>query len=144
MGYVVKVPKLGLEMDSGTVTAWFVDEGEEVSAGETIAEIESEKTTGEVEARENGVLRRRYLEEGESAPPGAPMGIVAGPDEDIADLEASIDEGATVEGEAEAAEAEADAEAAEATSETGASAETSSSEEVTASPRARKRAEELG
>ncbi|WP_255191291.1 2-oxo acid dehydrogenase subunit E2 [Natronobeatus ordinarius] len=141
MGYVVKIPKLGLEMDSGTVTAWFVEEGEAVEAGDVIAEIESEKTTGKVEARENGVLRRRLLEEGESAEPGAPMGIVAEADADISDLEASL-EGEVPDAEA-ATEAAAGVEAptpdAEATTEAAAS-----SEDVKASPRARKRADELG
>ena len=91
MGYVVEIPKLGPEMESGTVTTWLVEEGEPVEADGVIAEIESEGTTGEVQARENGVLRRRLLEEGESAEPGAAMGIVAGADADVSDLEASLE-----------------------------------------------------
>ncbi|WP_254768165.1 2-oxo acid dehydrogenase subunit E2 [Salinilacihabitans rarus] len=138
MGYVVKVPKLGLEMDSGTVTAWFADEGDEVDGGEVIAEIESEKTSAEVEAREGGVLRRRYMEAGDSGPPGAPMGIVAGPDEDLSELEATVDEGAVADDDAGADDAAAEPAAG---GEEG--TEPTAAGDVKASPRARKRADEL-
>jgi pyruvate dehydrogenase E2 component (dihydrolipoamide acetyltransferase) len=151
MGYVVKMPKLGMEMSSGTITRWLVDEGESVEEGAVLAEIESEKTAAEIEARESGVLRRVFLAEGDATPPGGSLGILAGADEDITDLEAQ----AGVEGEAEA---EADAGAA-ATDETETPAEASASgggqqsavtrrsdseAEPKATPRARQRAEELG
>ncbi|MEF8974380.1 MAG: biotin/lipoyl-containing protein, partial [Haloarcula sp.] len=85
MSYIVKMPKLGLEMEQGTVLEWTVEQGDEVSEGEMIAEVESEKSIGEVEAREDGTLRRVYAEEGDAVPPGTPIGIFAAPDADIAD-----------------------------------------------------------
>ncbi|WP_430639247.1 2-oxo acid dehydrogenase subunit E2 [Haloferax volcanii] len=88
MAYVVKMPKLGLEMKSGELSAWLVSEGDEVTEGEPIAEIESEKTTAEIDAKEDGVLRRVVLAEGESTAPGGALAIVAGADEDISGLEA--------------------------------------------------------
>ena len=154
MAYIVRMPKLGLEMEEGTVTAWHLEAGESVTTDGVLAEIESEKTTAEVEAREDGVLRAVYLSAGETVEPGTPMGIVAGPDADIADLEAEAE--AELEGdaadEAETAEAEP-TEAVAAAPETAggggddggqAGGAGGSSSDVKASPRAQKRAEELG
>jgi len=85
------MPKLGVEMETGIVIAWHVDEDEAISADDLIAEIESEKSLAEVEAREDGVLRRVYLNVDDEAPPGAPMGIIAGAEEDISELEATVE-----------------------------------------------------
>jgi len=151
MGYIVRMPKLGLEMEEGTVVDWTVAEGDEVTKGEMIAEIESEKSVGEVECREDGVLRRIVLGEGEVTAPGGAMGIVAGADEDISDLEAEAGAGEAEVAEAEAEPEEAEAEAAEeavaseTTAETTATAEAETTpSEVKASPRAEERASELG
>jgi len=86
MGYVVRMPKLGLEMDRGTLIEWRIDAGESVNEGDVIADIESEKTSAEVDSREDGVLRKTYLEPGETVEPGDPIGIVATNDEDISEL----------------------------------------------------------
>ncbi|WP_286046955.1 E3 binding domain-containing protein [Halalkalicoccus sp. NIPERK01] len=142
------MPKLGLEMEQGTLLEWYLEEGDSLEEGEVLAEIESEKSIGEIEAREDGVLRLVDLAEGESVPPGTPIGIVAGADEDIADLETEFDGGdeaaaaEPAEGEREeAVEASSDTETAATTQESGADA---SAEQVKASPRAKRRAEELG
>ena len=145
MGYVVKMPKLGLEMERGTLLEWHVAEGDSVEEGETIAEVESEKSIGEIDAREDGVLRLIGLAEGEAVPPGTPIGIVASPDEDVADMEAEFDT------EAPTTDSEADEEAtatASTDSADGGAAETrsrspSEASDVKASPRAERRAEDL-
>jgi hypothetical protein len=54
MGYVVRMPQLGMSMDEGTVIDWTVDEGDPIDQGDIVAEVESEKTTAEVESREDG------------------------------------------------------------------------------------------
>ena len=146
MGYLVKMPKLGMEMSQGTVVAWLFEEGDGVEAGEPIAEIESEKTTAEIEAREDGVLGRILLAEGETCEPGDPIGIVVGPDEDVAEFEAAIEGTGGVDPSPDAepaAESARDGEPEEVmTGESGTDAE--SAADVKATPRARKRAEELG
>ncbi|MFC6769275.1 dihydrolipoamide acetyltransferase family protein, partial [Natrinema soli] len=146
MGYIVRMPKLGLEMDRGTLLEWAVDEGESISEGELIAEVESEKSIAEVEAREDGVLRRTYLEVDESVPPGTPIGIVAPAESDIGDLEteATADLEANVEVEDEV-EHEDDARLAEPASDgdgagVGGGA---AADDIRASPRARDRAVDL-
>ncbi len=144
MGYLVKMPKLGLEMNTGTLNAWTVSVGDTVEAGAVIAEIESEKTTAEIDAREDGVLRRTFAEEGDVTNPGAPLGIVAGPGADIDELVAEVKGG----GELTAAETESSSETeAAGTAQDGGqgssvqqSAPTTS---VKATPRAKRRAEEL-
>lgn len=148
MGYVVKMPKLGLEMEQGTILEWHIAEGDTVEEGETLAEVESEKSIGEVDAREDGVLRLIELEEGTTVPPGTPIGIVAGADEDIADLEAEFD---TDEESTEAAVSDADESDTESSAEsTGEEAETTGNAsgtepaDVKASPKAERRADELG
>ena len=148
MGYVVKMPKLGLEMEKGTLLEWHVAEGDTVEEGETIAEVESEKSIGEVDAREDGVLRLINLQEGEAVSPGTPIGIVAGADEDITDLEAEFE---TInEGTSEPAETEANTDKTAASSseseatEAKAAETTSASMDVKASPKAERRADELG
>ena len=140
MAYVVKMPKLGLEMDSGTVNEWFVSEGDSVSEGSVIAEIESAKTTAEVEAREDGTLRRVLLDEGEETEPGGALAIVAPPDADVDDLlaETGVAPPESAGESTEPASTEADA-----GSETTATAQSDRAEDVTATPRAKRRAEEL-
>ena len=148
MAYIVRMPKLGLEMERGELLEWRIDAGATVEEGEVIAEVESEKSIAEVEARENGVLRQTYLEEGGTVPPGTPIGIVAPEDADIGDLEAEASadiEEAT--GDSAAEEPAADETATEsddsgAASETAAATDTADGE-VQASPRARERAAEL-
>lgn len=152
MGYVVKMPKLGLEMEQGKLLEWTIDTGEKATEGERIAEVESEKSIGEVEAREDGVLRQTYLEEGDAVPPGTPIGILASAEADIADLEAEVEaelEGETVGTGAEKPQSAGGetTEAATATVDSAAESPESASSaasDIKASPRAKKRAEELG
>lgn len=92
MAYIVRMPKLGVEMEQGSVLEWHASEGESIEAGELIAEIESEKTQAEVQAREAGVLRRILMAVGDEGPPGSAMGIVADPDESIDELLAEVDD----------------------------------------------------
>lgn len=149
MAYVVKMPKLGLEMDSGTLNAWTVSLGDTVEEGATIAEIESEKTTAEIDAREDGVLRRIFVEEGDVTDPGAPLGVVAAPDADIDELVAEVEgESTTVEDEPSSESATTATTAAAEDGGHGAGVQSQSSSASTASvkatPRAKRRAEELG
>ena len=156
MGYIVRMPKLGLEMETGVLLEWTVAEGDTVAEGEVVAEVESEKSIGEVDARETGVLRRTYLEEGGKVPPATPIGIIAAADADISELEAEAEAdlagdagGETEEAEPEpaaatAAGAETEGAAQESATEGGAGAAAGDGEPAgKVSPRARKRADEL-
>ncbi|WP_165874904.1 2-oxo acid dehydrogenase subunit E2 [Natrarchaeobius oligotrophus] len=91
MGYIVRMPQMGMEMDQGEVVSWEYEEGDAVEADDVIVVVESEKATNEVNAREDGVIRRIIVEETEKVEPGTPIGILAGPEEDLAQYETQID-----------------------------------------------------
>ncbi|AUV80927.1 dihydrolipoyllysine acetyltransferase [Salinigranum rubrum] len=155
MGYVVKMPKLGMDMDQGTIVEWLVDEGDEVESGQVVAEIESEKTTGEIKVREDGVVHRLLLGVGDSVEPGGDVAVVGGADEDVSGLvegeaggeAAASESGETADAAATGGSGDASPQAASldgpsAVSEGGSAS--ASAESVKATPRAKKRAEELG
>ncbi|MDH5760207.1 MAG: pyruvate dehydrogenase complex dihydrolipoamide acetyltransferase [Gemmatimonadota bacterium] len=73
-------------MEEGQVVRWLKTEGEVVSNGETIAEIETDKATMEMVARGDGVLRKIFLGEGGTCPVGEVIAVIAGPDEDISGI----------------------------------------------------------
>lgn len=134
-----------MQTDRATLIAWHVTSGDHIDEGDVIAEIETEKATAEIDAKESGVLRRIYAREGDVAEPGDPLGIVAGANEDISELEAKAErDGAErIETARQAADTgERDTTAAVATEDE--SSDTTDSEQPTqVSPRAKRRAEEL-
>ncbi|MEA2248637.1 MAG: hypothetical protein QOH46_3166 [Solirubrobacteraceae bacterium] len=86
------MPKWGLSMTEGRVVAWLVDEGADISVGEEVAEVETEKINGAVESPVAGVLRRRVAEEGGVVPVGGLLGVVADAGVPDADIDAFIAE----------------------------------------------------
>jgi len=72
----VTVPKWGMTMTEGTIVAWLVAEGDVISKGDEIVEIETTKLTNVVEASAVGTLRRIVLGEGTTAPVGALAAVV--------------------------------------------------------------------
>jgi pyruvate dehydrogenase E2 component (dihydrolipoamide acetyltransferase) len=86
MANVLVMPKLGLTMTEGTIAKWHKKEGDPVKAGELLYEVETDKLTNEIEAKEEGVLRRIIVAEGDSVPCLEPIAIIAGADEDISRL----------------------------------------------------------
>ena len=69
------MPKLGLTMEEGTVTGWLAPDGERVSAGQPICEIETEKVTEELVAEADGVLKHAVAV-GETVAAGAVIGTI--------------------------------------------------------------------
>ena len=60
MATEIVMPKLGLTMESGAISAWLVAEGQEVQKGQALLEIATDKVTMEVEAQADGILRKIY------------------------------------------------------------------------------------
>jgi len=56
MQHEIIMPALGMSQDTGTLLAWHKSEGEPVSSGEILFEVETDKTTMEVEAPSDGFL----------------------------------------------------------------------------------------
>jgi pyruvate dehydrogenase E2 component (dihydrolipoamide acetyltransferase) len=73
-------------MEEGRLVAWKKREGEPVKAGETLAEVETDKAVMELVARSDGVLRRIVLGEGATVPVGALVAVVGTADEDISGI----------------------------------------------------------
>jgi pyruvate dehydrogenase E2 component (dihydrolipoyllysine-residue acetyltransferase) len=83
MATQVIMPKLSPTMEEGQLSRWLKKEGDKVSMGEPLAEIDTDKATMEMQALGNGVLRKIFINEGESAPLGQLIAIIGEPDEDI-------------------------------------------------------------
>ena len=86
MATKILMPKLSDTMAEGVILKWLKKEGEKVKQGETLVEIESDKADMELEAYDSGVLRKILVPEGGKAGIGAPIGIIAGVNEDITGL----------------------------------------------------------
>jgi len=77
----VIMPKMGDAMEEGTLLKWLKSVGEEVSEGDALAEIETDKVTLELEAQESGFLTNTLVEEGAVVPIGAPVATIGAEDE---------------------------------------------------------------
>ena len=88
MASAVRMPKLGLTMERGTVTRWLKREGEPVRKGEAIVEIETDKIASEVESPADGTLLRILVGEGAEAEVRAVLAVVGEPGEDSRELSA--------------------------------------------------------
>ncbi|HEU6452434.1 MAG TPA: dihydrolipoamide acetyltransferase family protein, partial [Gemmatimonadaceae bacterium] len=73
-------------MEEGRLVKWLKNEGDKIAKGDVLAEVETDKAVMELVARGEGVLRKRVLGEGETAPVGNLVGVIAAPDEDISAL----------------------------------------------------------
>ncbi|MFP6708057.1 MAG: pyruvate dehydrogenase complex E1 component subunit beta [Alphaproteobacteria bacterium] len=88
MPVTITMPALSPTMTEGTVAAWLVAEGESVSPGDMIAEIETDKATMEVEAIDDGVLGRILIPAGtENVAVNTPIAILLLDGEDAAALD---------------------------------------------------------
>jgi pyruvate dehydrogenase E2 component (dihydrolipoamide acetyltransferase) len=86
MATKVIMPKLSPTMEEGQISRWLKKEGDKVSMGEPLAEIDTDKATMEMQALGNGVLRKIIVNEGQSAPLGQTIAVIGEPDEDISSL----------------------------------------------------------
>ena len=86
MATKVHMEALSPTMEEGQVVKWLKSEGDEVTNGDVLAEIETDKATMELVARGAGVLRKILLEEGGTASVGEVIGVIAEEDEDISSM----------------------------------------------------------
>src|SRR5438094_10038638 len=78
----IQMPKLSDTMTEGTLVSWKKKKGDKVSAGEVIAEIETDKATMEWESPEDGTLAEIYLEEGGKVNVGDKIAFIGGEGEE--------------------------------------------------------------
>lgn len=73
----VTMPKWGLSMKTGKVTDWLVAEGDTISAGDDLADIETDKIAGTLEAAQEGLLRRIVADPGKDVPVSGVIAVLA-------------------------------------------------------------------
>lgn len=120
MAEIIIMPKLGFNMNEGKLVQWYKSEGEEITKGEPLFSVETDKTNMDIEATSDGVVKKLLIEEGDQIPVTLPIAVIGSADEDVsaavADAKAqlaaggadvsNVDEAAAV---AEQAEAPAEA-----------------------------------
>ena len=77
---VVPMPHMGVSVEEGTVIEWRKAVGDEVSAGEVICEISTDKVDTEVESPTSGTLTKIVVDAGETVAVGAPLAELNGDD----------------------------------------------------------------
>jgi pyruvate dehydrogenase E2 component (dihydrolipoamide acetyltransferase) len=102
----IQMPKLSDTMTEGTLVAWKKKKGDQISAGEVLAEIETDKATMEWESPEDGTLTEIYVEEGGKVNVGDKIAFIGGEDEEAPKEEAKEKEKEEKEGEPKAKEKE--------------------------------------
>ena len=90
MAYAITMPQLSDTMEEGRVLRWLKEEGDELEAGDIIAEIESDKADIEFEVYRTGVLHKILVPEGEVVPVGVAIAIAGKQGEDISELLAEL------------------------------------------------------
>ncbi|WNB17102.1 pyruvate dehydrogenase complex dihydrolipoamide acetyltransferase [Marivirga arenosa] len=93
MAEVIKMPKMSDTMEEGVISSWLVKEGDEVSSGDILAEVETDKATMELESYEDGVILHIGIEEGDAVPVNGVIAIIGEKGEDIEGLLKDIKEG---------------------------------------------------
>jgi pyruvate dehydrogenase E2 component (dihydrolipoyllysine-residue acetyltransferase) len=102
MATEVLLPKQGNSVESCIILEWKKEEGDTVTTGEPIVEVETDKATFEVESTADGVLLSRLVGEGDDVPVLAPIAIVGKPGEVPSTSQASEASGAAKGGSAQA------------------------------------------
>ena len=144
MSKTIQMPALSPTMEEGTLAKWLVKEGDTVSSGDLLAEIETDKATMEFEAVDEGVIGKIMIAEGsEGVKVGTVIAIIAEEGEDVATVAAGGGETAP---KAAAAPAKAEAEAPAAAPKAAAAPAAAAPAEgrVKASPLARRLAQDKG
>ena len=92
MAETISMPKLGFDMQEGVLVRWVKNEGENVSKGDVLAEIETDKATVEVESSASGVVRKLLVEAGSVVPVGDPIAVVGSADEKLDEASTKVTE----------------------------------------------------
>ncbi len=141
------MPQMGYDMQEGTLVRWLKSVGDEVSLGEAVAEIETDKAVVEFESTAEGVLLELLVEEGTTVAVGESIATVGAEGETLA-ADGGDDEEATEAEPAAEESSEPEVEEAPETEEDESEADAiplpASPSEVRASPIARKLAAERG
>ena len=82
----ITMPSMGADMTEGTIVKWLKNEGDKISKGDKLAEIETDKTVVEMEAYNEGFLRKITSSEGSIVKVGKIIRYIGNMDDDIPDI----------------------------------------------------------
>ncbi len=103
MAIPVEMPKMSDTMEEGVLVSWLVKEGAAVTAGDIIAQVETDKATMDLEVYDDGVLLKQVVGEGDSIPIGGLIAVLGKKGEDISAILEKYETGAGGNGRAKAA-----------------------------------------
>ncbi|MGO9481632.1 MAG: pyruvate dehydrogenase complex dihydrolipoamide acetyltransferase [Candidatus Kryptoniota bacterium] len=83
MAIKIQMPKLSDTMDTGRILKWLKKEGDKVSPGDVIAEVETDKANMDMEAYDEGILLKIVAKEGDKVPIGGLLGVLGESGEDV-------------------------------------------------------------
>jgi pyruvate dehydrogenase E2 component (dihydrolipoamide acetyltransferase) len=86
MAQILGLPKLSPTMEEGVLVRWTKKEGDKVSPGDLIAEVETDKANMDFNIEDEGVLLKFLVKEGDTVKLGAPVAIIGKAGEDVAAL----------------------------------------------------------
>ncbi len=93
MAIAIEMPKMSDTMEEGVLVEWLAEEGQSVSAGDVIAQVETDKATMDLEIYDDGVLLKKVIAEGASVPIGALIAVLGKEGEDISAILAAASGG---------------------------------------------------
>jgi pyruvate dehydrogenase E2 component (dihydrolipoamide acetyltransferase) len=96
MPTVVRMPEVLANAGQAVIQAWLVSEGQEITVGDPLAEIETEKAVVEYVAEVNGILGRLIAVPGMTIAVGEPIAVVLAPGETDADIDSAVHSGVAV------------------------------------------------
>lgn len=86
MAELIIMPKQGLQMTEGMITEWLAQEGQKVSEGEPLFEMETDKLSIVIDAAVSGTLLKILHPDGDVVPVAEPIAVIGAPGEDISSL----------------------------------------------------------
>src|SRR6476469_4119776 len=86
MAQIIGLPKLSPTMEEGVLVRWTKKEGDKVSPGDLVAEVETDKANMDFNIEDDGVLLKLLVNEGETVKLGAPVAIIGKAGEDVSAL----------------------------------------------------------
>ena len=146
MAEIIIMPKLGFNMNEGKLVQWYKSEGEEITKGEPLFSVETDKTNMDIEATSDGVVKKLLIEEGDQIPVTLPIAVIGYADEDVsaavADAKAQLAAGGADVSDVDEAAAVAEQAEAPAETKTPAAAPKTADGLIKITPRARRVAAE--